>query len=148
MAAVFSLIAIVANSGCGSEAMSPRHGVQVIGNQLTDGEGRPLRLLGVNRSGPEYACIQWRRVFDGPTGKRAIAAMKTWRINAVRVPLNEDCWLGINGAPAKYSAAHYHWAVKNYVARLREASLYVVLDLHWSAPGAGLLVLGGTELQG
>jgi endoglucanase len=138
MAAVFSLIAIVANSGCGSDAMSSRHAVQVMGNQLTDGEGRPLRLLGVNRSGPEYACIQWRHVFDGPTGKRAIAAMKTWRINAVRVPLNEDCWLGVNGAPAKYSAAHYHQAVKNYVARLREAGLYVVLDLHWSAPGARL----------
>ena len=23
--------------------------------------------------------------------------MKAWNINAVRVPLNEDCWLGING---------------------------------------------------
>jgi endoglucanase len=138
LAALCGLVAIVANSGCGSDAMGSRHAVQVSGNQLTDGEGRPFRLLGVNRSGPEYTCIQWRRVFDGPTGKRAIAAMKTWRINAVRVPLNEDCWLGINGAPAKYSAAHYHRAVKNYVSRLREASLYVVLDLHWSAPGARL----------
>ena len=138
LAAVFSLIAIVANSGCGSDAISVRPAVQVIGNQLTDGEGRPLRLHGVNRSGAEYACIRWRHVFDGPTGKRAIAAMKTWRINAVRVPLNEDCWLGINGAPAKYSAAHYQQAVKKYVARLREAGLYVVLDLHWSAPGARL----------
>jgi uncharacterized protein YbdZ (MbtH family) len=64
--------------------------------------------------------------------------MKTWRINAVRVPLNEDCWLGINGAPAKYSAARYHEAVKKYVIRLHKAGLYVVLDLHWSAPGAKL----------
>ncbi len=138
LAAVFSLIAIIANSGCGSDAMSSRPAVQVIGNQLADGEGRPIRLLGVNRSGAEYACIQWRGVFDGPTGKRAIAAMKTWRINAVRVPLNEDCWLGINGAPVKYSAARYHEAVRNYVLRLRQAGLYVVLDLHWSAPGARL----------
>jgi endoglucanase len=137
LAAVFSLIAIIANSGCGSDAMSPRHAVQVDGNQLADGEGSPIRLIGVNRSGSEYACLtEGLGVFDGPIGKRAIAAMKTWRINAVRVPLNEDCWLGINGAPAKYSAARYHEAVKKYVIRLHEAGLYVVLDLHWSAPGA------------
>ena len=92
---------------------SPRPAVQVIGNHLADGEGSPIRLIGVNRSGSEYACItEGLGVFDGPTGKRAIAAMKTWRINAVRVPLNEDCWLGINGAPAEYSAARYHEAVK------------------------------------
>ena len=56
----------------------------------------------------------------------------------MRLPLNEDCWLGINGAPAEYSAARYHEAVRNYVIRLREAGLYVILDLHWSAPGARL----------
>jgi len=137
LAAAFSLTAIVANSGCGSEAMSSHHGLQVIGNQLGDGEGRPIRLLGVNRSGAEYACMtEGLGVFDGPTGKRAIAAMRTWRINAVRIPLNEDCWLGINGAPARYRAARYRKAVKDYVIRLHQAGLYVVLDLHWSAPGA------------
>jgi endoglucanase len=139
LAAVFSLIPIFASSGCGSDAMSHRHAVQVIGNQLADGDGRPIRLLGMNRSGAEYACItEGLGVFDGPTGKRAIAAMKTWRINAVRVPLNESCWLGINGAPAEYNAVRYRKAVKHYVSRLHKASLYVVLDLHWSAPGAKL----------
>lgn len=139
LAAVFILIPILANTGCGDDATSPRHGLQVIGNQLADGEERPIRLLGVNRSGSEYGCItEGLGVFDGPTGKRAIAAMKTWRINAVRVPLNEDCWLGINGAPAEYSAARYRKAVKDYVVRLHKAGLYVVLDLHWSAPGAKL----------
>jgi hypothetical protein len=113
----------------------PRPAVQVIGNKLADAEGNPIRLLGVNRSGTEYACIQGWGIFDGPTDKRAIAAMTRWRINTVRIPLNEDCWLGINGAPARHSAANYRAAIKAYVARLHQAGLYVVLDLHWSAPG-------------
>jgi hypothetical protein len=61
--------------------------------------------------------------------------MAAWHINAVRVPLNEHCWLGINGAPVGYSRAHYRAAIKRYVARLHRAGLFVVLDLHWNAPG-------------
>jgi hypothetical protein len=38
------------------------------------------------------------------TARRTIAtidAMLTWRINTVRLPLNESCWLGINGATGR-----------------------------------------------
>jgi hypothetical protein len=108
----------------------------VIGNRLVNGQGRPIRLIGVDRSGPEYACIQNLGIFAGPADERAIAAMTAWRINAVRLPLNEDCWLGINGAPAEYSGARYRVAVRAYVRRLHRAGLYVILDLHWSAPGS------------
>jgi endoglucanase len=110
-------------------------GLHVVDNQLVDREDRPVRLLGVNRSGAEYACVDRHGFFAGPTGRRAVAAMTAWRINAVRVPLNEHCWLGINGAPAGYSRARYRKAIRAYVARLHRAGLYVVLDLHWSAPG-------------
>jgi hypothetical protein len=109
--------------------------VRVSGSVLVDGQGRPIRLLGVNRSGTEYACISDLGLFAGPTNKGAIAAMTSWRINAVRLPLNEDCWLSINGAPARFSGAPYQAAIRAYVARLHKAGLYVVLDLHWSAPG-------------
>jgi hypothetical protein len=109
--------------------------LHVVDNQLVDREGEPVRLLGVNRSGAEYACVDRHGFFAGPTGRRAIAAMTAWRINAVRVPLNEHCWLGINGSPAGYSRARYRKAIRSYVARLHKAGLYVVLDLHWSAPG-------------
>ena len=110
-------------------------GLHVVDNQLVDRDGEPVRLLGVNRSGAEYACVGRHGFFAGPTGRRAVAAMTAWRINAVRVPLNEHCWLGINGAPAGYSRARYRRAIRAYVARLHRAGLYVVLDLHWSAPG-------------
>lgn len=121
---------LVAATGCS------RLAVHVIANRLVDGQGQPIRLLGVNRSGTEYACIQDLGIFAGPADGRAIAAMAAWRINAVRLPLNEDCWLGINGAPAAYSGARYRAAIRAYVRRLHRAGFYVVLDLHWSAPGA------------
>jgi endoglucanase len=117
-------------SGCGSQLA-----VHASGNQLIDAHGRPLRLLGVSISGPEYACIQGLGIFAGPTNERAIEALASWRINAVRVPLNEQCWLGINGVPARYAGARYRAAIRAYVTRLHQAHLYAILDLHWSAPG-------------
>jgi hypothetical protein len=107
-----------------------------MGHELADASGKPIRLLGINRSGMEYACVQGWGFVDGPTDARAIAAMTAWPINTVRVPLNEHCWLGINGAPARYSGARYRAAVTAYVTRLHAAGLYVVLDLHWNAPGS------------
>jgi endoglucanase len=127
-----ALILIGARAGCCYDSGMT---VRVDENRLVDAHGRPIRLLGVNRSGAEYACINNLGFFAGPTDERAIAAMADWRINAVRVPLNEHCWLGINGAPARYSGARYRAAIRAYVARLHEAGLYVLLDLHWNAPG-------------
>ena len=60
--------------------------------------------------------------------------MRSWGINAVRVPLNEHCWLGLGDVPAAYSGANYRAAIAAWVATLRAAGLYVILDLHWSAP--------------
>jgi hypothetical protein len=128
-----ALLVIAASSGCGGDPLV----VRVDQNQLVDGHGRPVRLLGVNRSGAEYACIGRLDFgfFAGPTDKPAIAAMKRWGIKAVRVPLNEDCWLGINGAPERYSSSDYRTAIRDYVSRLNHAGLYAILDLHWNAPG-------------
>jgi hypothetical protein len=128
------LTVIVACNGCGDDGLILR----VAGNQLVRGGGQPVRLLGVNRSGAEYACLHDQGFFAGPTNRQAIAAMARWSINAVRIPLNEACWLGINRAPARYSGARYAAAVEAYVARLHSAGFYVVLDLHWSASGTGL----------
>jgi endoglucanase len=144
------VLALVGWSGCSGDA--PRKGDQraaprdaavrslhVVGNQLVGPDGRPVRLLGVNRSGAEYSCVappdQHLGIFAGPTGEQAVAAMASWRINAVRIPLNEHCWLGIQGAPVHYTSAHYRSAIQAYVARLERAGFYVVLDLHWNAPG-------------
>jgi hypothetical protein len=51
------------------------------------------------------------------------------------VPLNEHCWLAINGVAAPYAGTNYQQAIVNYVSLLNEYGLYTILDLHWSAPG-------------
>jgi endoglucanase len=109
--------------------------LRVTANRLVGARGNTIRLLGINRSGTEYACIQGWGFTEGPMDQRAIAAMTSWRVNAVRLPLNEDCWLGINGTAPRYAGAHYRAAIRAFVAALRRAGLFVILDLHWSAPG-------------
>jgi endoglucanase len=78
----------------GSAEASPV--IAVRGNNLVDGHGRIVRLLGVNRSGAEYACAQGWGFWDGPVDDASIRAMTSWGINAVRLPLNEACWLGLH----------------------------------------------------
>ncbi len=112
--------------------------LRVSGNQLIDASGNPIRLIGVDHSGSEYACVDGEGFFspsDSDTPSM-IAAMKSWDINTVRVPLNEDCWLGINMPYPQYGGAAYQSAIVHYVNDLNAAGLYVILDLHWSAPGS------------
>jgi hypothetical protein len=96
--------------------------VAVRGNHLVNKAGTTIRLLGVDRSGSEYMCLGGSEVFDGPTGRTAVAAMAAWHIDAVRVPLNEDCWLGINGVNPAVSGAAYRQAIEKYVATLQSST--------------------------
>jgi hypothetical protein len=111
-------------------------GLHVSGNQILTGSGQVFRPLGVNRSGTEYKCIQGGGIFDGPSDAASIAVMASWHINTVRVPLNEDCWLGINGVAASMGGSTYQSAIVNYVNLLNAAGLVAIVELHWSAPGS------------
>jgi hypothetical protein len=109
----------------------------VDGNHLVDASGATVTLQGVDMSGTESTCAQnWT---EDPFGGQpedsplTFAAMKSWGIKAVRIPLNEDCWLGINGVEIGGSA--YQQPVIKLVHDLEAAGLYVIVDLHWSAPG-------------
>jgi endoglucanase len=62
------------------------------------------------------------------------SAMKSWDINVVRVPLNEDCWLGLRTAPGR-GGRPYRQIVARYVHALNAADLYVILDLHLVGAG-------------
>jgi hypothetical protein len=111
------------------------NGIRVLGNRLVTGDGQPVRLIGVNRSGAEYACIRGWGMFDGPADVASIQVIRSWHANAVRVGLNEDCWLGINGVPDAYGGVNYQRAVIDFVTRLTANGMYAIVDLHWSAPG-------------
>lgn len=110
-------------------------GLHVVGQQLLDGANRPVVLHGVNRSGTEYACIQGWGFFDGPSDLASTQAIASWGANAVRIPMNEDCWLNINGAPPAYSGAAYQNAISSYVSTVQAAGLVPILELHWTGAG-------------
>jgi hypothetical protein len=113
-------------------------GLHAVGNRIVGADGGTVSLHGVNRSGSEFACVGGYGFFDGPTDAASIAAMKAWGINAVRVPINEDCWLGINGVAAAYSGTNYQQAIETYVDLLLASGIYPIVDLHWNAPGTTL----------
>ncbi|MGC1375758.1 MAG: cellulase family glycosylhydrolase [Anaerolineales bacterium] len=110
-------------------------GLHVSGNKILNTAGQTVRLFGVNHAGGEYMCAHLAGIFDGPTDPVAVQAMLTWKVNAVRIPLNEDCWLAINGIPSQWSGAPYQQAIVNYVNLLNSVGIVAILDLHWSAPG-------------
>jgi hypothetical protein len=108
----------------------PAPELRVSGNRIVTADGRAYRLLGVSRSSGEFACVQGKGLWDsGPVDQASVDAMKTWNIRAVRIPLNEECWLGVNGSP---SGATYQQGVEDYVDLLVANGINVILDLHWT----------------
>ncbi len=113
----------------------------VEGNRLlderTDATWTPR---GVNWSSFEYACAQgWGMSALDTLGPGAAAdqaaAIAAWGANTVRLPLNQDCWLGTRGAPVsdqydERTPRDYRAAVRAFVTALNRAGLVVVLDLH------------------
>jgi endoglucanase len=126
------------NTG-GSAVIAPVQGLHVSGNQIVNASGRAVRLIGFNNSGAEYACEEGWGIFDTPqtTMTRAIvAAMATWAgANAVRVAVNEQCWLGQPGIKTAYAGANYQRAIERYVSLLNAYGFAVILDLAGTAPG-------------
>jgi endoglucanase len=110
-------------------------GLHVSGNRLLDATGHVVVFHGVNRSGTEYACIQGWGIFDGPSDAASVRAIASWHVNVVRIPLNEDCWLGINGVKPRYAGANYRRAIVSYVRLLHRYGMYAELSLIWGAPG-------------
>jgi endoglucanase len=108
--------------------------VYVQGGQLVDGNNVVIHPVGATRAGSEYACVQGWGMFDGPTDDASIAAMVSWNVQIVRIPLNEDCWLGINGVNPQFGGVNYQQAIEGYVSRLEAHGIIADLDLHWTAP--------------
>src|ERR1700682_5965508 len=142
-ACLVGLLGVALQSGQVDRSLHAKHlaaasgpsNLAVVGNHLVD-NGNVVVFRGVNRSGAEYACFQGWGFFDGPSDDASIAAIAAWGSNAVRVPINEDCWLGINGINPAYSGANYRSAITGFVSRLRAHGLYVVIDNQFAGPGS------------
>lgn len=110
----------------------PAPKLKVSGNTFVNASGAAVRLRGVNRSGGEFACVQGNGIWDGPMDAASVAAIRKWNVNAVRVPLNSDCWLGLDNVEPAYRGTAYQNAVRNYVGLLEENGITPILELHWS----------------
>ena len=110
-------------------------GLKVSGANMVDDTGTIVHLHGVNRSGTEYQCAHGAGFFDGPSDAASVAAMASWHINIVRVPINALCWLGDNGVPSQYGGQNYINAIVTYVNLLHSYGIYAEISLMWSMPG-------------
>jgi endoglucanase len=135
--------------------------ISIAGNRLVDGDGNTVQLRGVNVAGLEAVPIlgwnpsnPWGGVGDPLPNWNAI---KAWGVNAVRLPLNEASWRGgtctdkggisvvvSNGVQTKDKPGqtiqtdpghNYQATVAASVASATAAGLYVIVDLHLTAPG-------------
>jgi hypothetical protein len=138
VAAVLLAVACLASPGLAA-AGGPR--LKVVGNQLIDNRSDQVFVArGVNWPSFEYACKDGygysnsaNRRTVGPDAAGA-ALMLSWHINTVRLPVNQDCWLGDDKLPKFGRASGYRKALRKWVSVLHRAGLAVVLDLHWSGP--------------
>jgi uncharacterized protein (TIGR03437 family) len=121
--------------------------ISVLGNRFIDGNGNIVQPRGVNLSGMEFAAIDGYDPSD-PTGGNFgqpnnpnWAAIQSWKASIVRIPLNESSWLGltctdIDGTVRQADpGSNYQATLANLVKEANAAGLYVILDLHWTAPG-------------
>lgn len=139
--------------------------------KFVDGNGNAIQMRGVGVPGLEIGCADQYpgTIMQAANGagnyqvnpstyldyyKTVAASLLKWdnpgtpstgphAINTIRLPLNEECWLGINQAESgqtaalysKVSGAVYQQFVKNLVDSLTAQHIYVVLDLHIGANG-------------
>lgn len=114
----------------------------VDGNRLVDSRsGDDFIPRGVNWSSFEYACAQgWGfSALDALSASDQVTleatAIASWGANTVRLPLNQDCWLGTRGAPVsdeyqERKVTTYRDHVREFVDSLNAKGIVVILDLH------------------
>jgi aryl-phospho-beta-D-glucosidase BglC (GH1 family) len=123
--------------------------IQAQSNHLIDALGNVVQLRGVNISGLEFVAINNGTTAKDPWGGQTGTAVPQWstiatgwRANAVRLTLNEASWLGytcINNKGVSTNPdpwGNYQATVQQSVTSANAAGLYVILDLHWNAPGS------------
>lgn len=137
----------ITGSGGGTSGGTSGLSLKVLNGHFVDAGGNIVQLRGVNVSGLESVPLQgWSpgNPWGGQTGTPTPDwnLIKTWGVNAVRLPLNQASWLGYQCIKSASSTtltnpdpgANYQATVLKSVADANAAGLYVILDLHWTGP--------------
>ncbi len=100
--------------------------VQVVGNQLADINGIPMKLYGASLPGFEYTCTPEAQEF----ALSVFQAMRSWNMNVVRIPIGAGIWLSKDPVCAGV-AQLVDAAIKNAEAE----HMYVLIDLQNDVEG-------------
>lgn len=114
-------------------------GLKVSGNRLVDDNGNTIKLRGVQYTGAfEWGCSHSPGGDGARLTQTQVNELLSWHINAVRVGIAEDCWLGINGMPYGMTASQYQQHVKAWLDLLHQNHIYTEVSLMYAAPGTTL----------
>jgi endoglucanase len=151
-AATVAISGLSASSTSSGVASSSSSGtglfIAVQANRFVDRNGNTVQLRGVNASGLEAGSIEgaahpwdYSNLTNSSNSQPDWSKVKAWKANAVRLPLNEAAWLGLtttdlDGSTRKADpSGDYRATVTASVNAIVAQGLYVILDLHWTAPG-------------
>ena len=127
--AAAALVCIAAGAEAQSEKPFPPTTLlplNVVGAQIQNSKGEPVRLRGVNA-----ASLEWTSNGEGHIFKTVNVAIQDWHVNIIRVPLAQDRWFGKTSGQTDNGQA-YRALVRQAVDQCATQQCYVVLDLHWS----------------
>lgn len=173
VAAGLPLLAVVL-TGCGKSTTG--HGssaenrkdktppsIHVDGNRLRNGHSEIVQLHGVSIMGMEYTALGgWSPKDPYPTLVDSTwPALQAWNINVIRIPLNSVSYLGLKcvstytgpvfGKPGEIQDSdpshNYKERLKEVVDRATAEGLYVILDLHETAPDDAKNTVNGISAQ-
>jgi endoglucanase len=134
------------SSSSGGTGASGALSISVQGNRLVDGRGNTVQLRGVMVAGNSESTgshneWDWSNLTAGNNASPDWAAIKAWKVNAIRYSVGEASWQGrttINwdGSSVNNDANHNYVAtVEKDIADITAMGMYVILVQYDSAPG-------------
>jgi len=83
---------------------------------------------------------QGQGIFAGPSGQASVKDMKSWGINALRLPLNEASLNGESYVDPGYAGVNYRNAITSYVKLLNSAAAMAKAAIRQLGQASGALV--------
>lgn len=104
--------------------------IKVSGNRLLTRSGEPARLIGVNIGASQYYCLgKHTEPFPMPIDNASVSALLSWHINAVRLLVDDYCWLGIDGEPDAMTSAVDRKSIESFVSLLNASHIEVIITM-------------------